>query len=207
FLIRHGRPGDALRQADLSRARTLAEGLSATRSAKSHSDWSVQPQKLAQRLHATLLFYWLAEKRSYLWAITPEKTQYFTLPPAQEIEPLIKEYADLTLKSSDLAVSAREKGQKLYSTLVAPARHLIPPGSRVVLLSDGVLNTFNPETMIVPESKPHFWIDDATVTTANSLSMLQDAVNRPYAPQKSLLLIGDAVPVPGFPSLPQAKEE
>src|SRR5262249_45363791 len=34
FLIRHGRPEDALRQADLSRARTLAEGLSTKSLAK-----------------------------------------------------------------------------------------------------------------------------------------------------------------------------
>jgi CHAT domain-containing protein len=207
FLVRHGRTADALRQADLSRARTLAEGLSPKTIAKSQSTWPVQPQKLAQRLHATLLFYWLGERRSYVWAITPEKTEYFTLPPAQEIEPLIKEYAGLTLKSSDLAVTASEKGQKLFSTLVAPAGHLIPPGSRVVLLSDGVLNTFNPETLIVPEPKPHFWIEDAILTTANSLSMLQDAVNRPHTAQKSLLIIGDTVPVPGFPTLPQAQDE
>jgi len=207
FLIRHGQPDDALHQADLSRARTLAEGLSSQRVAASQPAPHANPQQLAQRLHATILVYWLGEKHSYLWAVTPTKTECFPLPPASKIDPLIKTYRDLTLKSADILASDTEAGKKLYSTLVEPALKLIPSGSRVILLPDATLYGLNFETLIVPDPQPHFWIEDVTVTTASSLSMLASAASRPLARQKSLLLVGDAVPVSEFGPLPQAATE
>jgi CHAT domain-containing protein len=207
FLIRRGRPADALNQAELSRARTLAEGLSSDARASSHTKPIERPQQLAQRFHATLLVYWLGEKHSYLWAVTPSKMECFTLPPAAEIDPLIKSYRELTLKSGDLLKSATSAGEKLYTSLVEPAGKLIPPGSRVILLPDVSLYGLNFETMIVPGRQPHFWIEDVTVTTASSLSLLASAANRAPPKEKNLLLVGDAVPVPEFGPLPQARSE
>ena len=207
FLIRRGRPADALNQAELSRARTLAEGLSPDTKASSHIKPIERPQQLAQRLHATLLVYWLGEKHSYLWAVTASKTKYFTLPPAAEIDPLTKSYRELTLKSGDLLKSASSVGEKLYGSLVEPAGKLIPPGSRVILLPDVSLYGLNFETLIVPGLQPHFWIEDVTLTTASSLSLLASAANRAPPKEKNLLLVGDAVPVPEFGPLPQAPSE
>jgi CHAT domain-containing protein len=207
FLIRRGRPADALNQVELSRARTLAEGLSSDGKASSHVKPTERPQELAQRLHATLLVYWLGEKRSYLWAIRPSKIECFTLPPAAEIDPLVKSYRDLTLKSGDLLKSATSAGERLYASLVEPAAKLIPPGSRVMLLPDVSLYGLNFETLIVPGPQPHFWIEDVTVTTASSLSLLSSAANRAPPKEKNLLLVGDAVPVPEFGPLPQAPSE
>ncbi len=208
FLIRRGRPAAALNQAELSRARTLSEGLSSN---EQTATWRpaprVTPQQLAQRLHATLLVYWLGEKRSYLWAVTPSKTAYFTLPPAPEIDPLIKSYRDLTLKSGDLLKNAASTGEKLYASLVEPAKQLVPPGSRVILLPDASLYGLNFETLIVPGAQPHFWIEDVTVSTASSLSLLASGSNRAPSKEKNLLLVGDAVPVPEFGPLPQAPAE
>ena len=208
FLVRRGRPADALNQAELSRARTLSEGLSSNeQAAASHALPRVSPQQLAQRLHATLLVYWLDEKHSYLWAVTPSKTEYFMLPPASEIDPLVKSYREFTLKSGDLLKSAASTGEKLYASLVEPAKKLIPPGSRVILLPDASLYGLNFETLIVPGPQPHFWIEDVTVTTASSLSLLASAANRVPPKGKNLLLVGDALPVPEFGSLPQAPAE
>lgn len=208
FLIRRGRSTDALNQAELSRARTLAEGLSFNdQVASSHAAPNVPPQQIAQRFHATLLFYSLGEKRSYLWAVTPTKTTYFTLPPASEIDPLIKSYRDVTLKSGDLLKSATSTGEKLYASLLAPAEKLVPPGSRVILLPDTSLYGLNFETLIVPGPQPHFWIEDVTVTTAGSLSLLASAANRAPPKEKNLLLVGDPLPVPEFGPLPQAPAE
>src|SRR5258708_15727352 len=205
FLIRRGRPADALSQAELSRARTLAEGLSANDQATaSHIAPRVSPQQLAKRFHATLLVYWLGEKHSYLWAVTPSKTAYFTLPPAPEIDPLIKSYREFTLKSGDLLKGAASTGERLYASLVEPAKKLIPAGSRAILLPDASLYGLNFETLIVPGPQPHFWIEDVTVTTASSLSLLASAANRAPPKEKSLLLVGDALPVPEFGPLPQA---
>ena len=208
FLIRRGRPADALNQAELSRARTLSEGLSSSELGESpRVAQRVQPQQLAQRLHATLLVYWLGEKRSYLWAVTPSKTECFTLPRAPEIDPLIKSYREFTLKSGDLLQGGASTGEKLYASLVEPAKKLIPPGSRVILLPDASLYGLNFETLIVPGAQPHFWIEDVTVITASSLSLLASAANRAPPREKSLLLVGNALPVSEFGPLPQAPAE
>jgi len=208
FLIRRGRPADALNQAEFSRARTLSEGLSPNEpGAAFRAAPHVSPQQLALRLHATLLIYWLGEKRSYLWAVTPSKTAYFTLAPISEIEPLIKSYREFTLKSGDLLQSAASTGEKLYASLVEPANKMITPGSRVILLPDTSLYGLNFETLIVPGPQPHFWIEDVNVTTASSLSLLASAAKRAPPKEKNLLLVGDAVPVPEFGPLPQAPAE
>lgn len=207
FLIRHGRPDDALRQADLSRARTLNEGLSTKGVAEFRSAPQVHVQQLAQRFRSTLLVYWLGDKHSYLWAITPAKTECLALPPASEIDPLVRSFRDLSLKSEDVLKNATAAGQKLYAALVEPAKKLIAPDSRVIVLPDTSLYGLNFETLIVPDPQPHFWIEDVTVTTASSLSLLASASSRPPPKQKSLLLVGDAVPVPEFGPLPQAPVE
>jgi CHAT domain-containing protein/Tfp pilus assembly protein PilF len=207
FLISRGRPNDALGVADVSRARTLAEGLFPRKHVISPSGGDAPLQRMARSSNATLLVYWLGEKHSYLWTVTPTKTAHFTLPPASEIDPLIKSYRELSLKSEDLLQNAAAAGEKLYSTLIEPARKLIAQGSRVILLPDTSLYGLNFETLIVPDPQPHYWIEDVTLTTASSLSMLASSANRSSHQGKDLLLMGDAVPVPEFGPLPQAALE
>ncbi|HMD08974.1 MAG TPA: CHAT domain-containing tetratricopeptide repeat protein [Candidatus Acidoferrum sp.] len=209
FLIRHGRSADALMQAELSRARTLGEGLAANGPATSVTLRSFQPDKIAQRLKATLLFYWMGEKQSYLWVVTPMKTTRLTLPSADEIDSAVKSYREALLGSGDPLESANADGQKLYEMLIEPAKNLLPQGSRVILLPDGSLYGLNFETLIVPGPKPHYWIEDATVTTASSLTLLASAAGARPAPKvKSIFLVGDTVsPNADFPALPQAAAE
>jgi len=60
----------------------------------------------------------------------------------------------------------------------------------------------------VPDPQPHFWIEDVTLTTASSLTLLASSTNRTANREKSLLLVGDTMPPdPDFPPLPQAREE
>ena len=209
FLVRHGRPLDALSQAELSRARTLAEGLSLDAKASSRTTPRVHPQQLAQRLHATLLFYWLGENYSYLWVITPARTASFALPSASEIERIVRAYGEAIVHSSDvLATADRLTGEKLYATLIAPAKKFIPANSRVILLPDGSLYGLNFETLIVPEAQPHYWIEDVTLTTGNSLTLLTASANRPTAKEKNVLLIGNPREANiEFPPLLQAPNE
>jgi CHAT domain-containing protein len=209
FLLRRGRPDDALHVAELSRARILAEGLSSDAEASSRTMPGVAPQQLARRLHATLLFYWLGEKHSYLWAITPAKTTYFTLPLSSEIDRLVKSYRAAIVNSTDvLATDDRLTGEKLYATLIAPAQKLIPANSRVILLPDGSLYGLNFETLIAPEPQPHYWIEDVTLTTGSSLTLLTSSAIRPAAREKNLLLVGSPKEAnPEFPSLLQAPSE
>jgi CHAT domain-containing protein len=163
---------------------------------------------LAQRLHATLLFYWLGQKHSYLWVITPARMTSFALPPASEIDRLVQVYRRAIVDSKDvLATEDSLTGEKLYATLIAPAQKLIPADSRVILLPDGSLYGLNFETLISPQPQPHYWIEDVTLTTANSLTLLAGA-NRPAAKEKNLLLVGNPKEANmAFPPLSQAPVE
>jgi CHAT domain-containing protein/Tfp pilus assembly protein PilF len=211
FLIAHGRSSDALKAAELSRARTLTEGLSSRVTAKTASLQStrgLQSQQVAKRLGATVLFYWVGQRHSYLWAITPVTTAYFTLAAASEIDSAVKTYRDAVAESKDVAETEQAAGEKLYAMLVAPAQKFIAQNSRVILLPDGSLYSLNFETLIVPGAKPHFWIEDVTLTTASSLSLLASGANRPPPKQKNLLLVGDALKANDeFDPLPQAEDE
>src|SRR5262249_10803396 len=55
---------------------------------------------------------------------------------------------------------------------------------------------------------PHFWIEDVTLSTANSLTLLASATSHSAPKDKSLLLVGDTLQAsPEFPALPQAPKE
>ena len=92
--------------------------------------------------------------------------------------------------------------------LVAPARRAITPNSRVVIIPDGSLNGLNFETLLVPEPKLHYWIEDVTVLNASSLRLLAAAHSAPRAKAGKLLLIGDALaPDPEYGELREAALE
>lgn len=214
FLIRHKRSGDALRVAELSRARTLEEGLAAQGEEKkaekgaTRADRNISPEQTAARFHATLLFYWIGHNQSYLWVITPAKTTYFTLPKAEEIGPLVKSYQKAILGMRDAQDAGSAEGKQLYAMLVEPAKKLIPRGSRVIVLPDESLYGLNFETLIVPDPQPHFWIEDVTLTTASSLTLLEHSATRPATKAKNLLLVGNTEqPNADFPGLAQAPAE
>ena len=207
FLIRRGRPNDALKLAEFSRARTLEEGLTVGGKRASETRRERPPQELARKLKATLMFYWIGERNSYLWVIAPGKTNAFKLVRAAEIEPVVKSYRKAILGMRDAQDAAASDGKKLYALLVEPAKKLIPKGSRVILLPAESLYGLNFETLVVSEPQPHFWIEDVTLTTANSLTLLASAVTRPAAKGENLLLVGNTEPNASFPALAQAPVE
>lgn len=208
FLIRRKRPADALRVAELSRARTLEEGLSTNERSIPHPVQRISPQQTAGRFHATLLFYWIGHSHCYLWVITPTKTTHFELANGSEIEPVVKSYQKTVLKMHDAQDAAASDGKKLYAMLAEPARKLIPKGSRVIVLPDESLYGLNFETLVVPDAQPHFWIEDVTLTTASSLTLLERSAAGLPTKEKTLLLVGNAEQANAdFPPLPQAPAE
>lgn len=208
FLIRQRRTEDALRVAELSRARTLEEGLSASAKSLSRSVLSNSPERIARRFQATLLFYWIGQNHSHLWVINSAKTAHFELPKASEIESVVKSYRKALLGMRDPQDDGSAEGKQLFAMLVEPARKLIPPGSQVIVLPAESLYGLNFETLIVPDPQPHFWIEDVTLTTGSSLTMLASSSNRAVPKDKTLFLVGDTKPPnPPFAPLPQAAEE
>ncbi len=231
FLVARGRTAEALRWADYSRARTLAEGLGllakekspGTSNGGSPAPPALNARDISQRAQGTLFFYWLGEKQSYLWAITPQTTQLFPLPPGPEIEAAVQRYRQALTGPQDVLASANADGKWLYRTLVAPAEGLLaartaatkalapyrPYGTaeavpspkcasleivpRVFVIPDGSLNNLNFETLIVSSPRPHFWIEDVTLADAVSLRLLSAAYGAQKKPGRKLLLVGDSV--------------
>ena len=123
-LVDQGQVEHALEIADSSRGRVLAErqGVPATA--------AVEPGALRRRAAESgtvFLSYWLAPARSYLWVVTPARVQIFTLPPAREIEALVRRHqADLDNIVADPLKSAGGAGDRLFE-LLGPARALVNP--------------------------------------------------------------------------------
>lgn len=207
FLMRRNRPIDALRVAELSRARMLLEGLSEGHKTVSQPIPVLRPQRIAERFHATLLFYWVGNDHSYLWAITPTKTECYPLPKAADLEPFVKSYSKGIRDLRDPQGAGSADGEELFTILVEPAKNVLPKDGRIILLLDPSLSALNFETLVVPGAVPHFWIDDVTLTNSSSLTLLSSAAERAGPKEKSLLLIGNTEAVDNFPALAKAPEE
>ncbi len=216
FLVQEGRSGDALAAADESRARTLEQsltGMGAKRLILTGTR-TIDPRRISRTTQSTLLFYWLGEEQSYLWAITPTKIALLPLPPRQQIATRVERYRKALLDLRDPLESEDADGQALYQMLVAPAAAMIHPNKPVIILDEGILSKLNFETLLVPGpgavSKPipvdaathHYLIDDFTLSSAPSLAMLGVPKSAPD-PKSRMLLLGNPVsPSQEFPTLP-----
>jgi CHAT domain-containing protein len=215
FLVEQNKRELALMTADQSRARTLAQGLGMMAEGKSFHPAAVSAQAVARKTDTTLLFYWLGERQSYLWAVTPRETAMFPLPAEKEILPLVERYDRDLLGAGDPVESGNVAGQQLYRMLVQPAEKLIGPDGRVMLMTDGPLSRLNFEALIVPADteghKAHYWIEDATVSSAPSISMLAGGLAEQSTGRESnarLLLLGNPQsPSADYPTLPYAGQE
>jgi CHAT domain-containing protein len=207
FLIEHQRIEQALQFADLKRSETLTEGL-ASNNKVAPSPSKLSPQDLSRKLGATLLFYWIAQNHSYLWVATPRTVAYFRLPPEPKLRPLVKTYRKAILDGHDVLPSDNAIGQQLYAMLIGPAEEFLPKNAHVILLPDECLYGLSFETLIAAQPKPHFWIEDVTISTATSMALLSAAAGRAAGTEKNLLLVGNAKsPNSDFPDLAQAPAE
>ncbi|MBZ5614405.1 MAG: CHAT domain-containing protein [Acidobacteriia bacterium] len=202
FLVARGRTDDALRWADYSRARTLAEGLGLLAKGGSAGPPPLNPQQIARRVEGTVLFYWLGEKQSYLWAITPRNTSLFTLPSGAEIDAAVGRYRKALGGPQDVLASADPDGGWLYRTLIAPAEALLaarPAGTKAHLVAPK--GAAHSEALAVslrryPDTKPVtkiFVIPDGSLNNLNFETLLVPGPG-PSEPKLS----GAKVPEPKF---------
>jgi CHAT domain-containing protein len=224
FLVGQGRIEDALAIANQSRAKTLESSMerspdAAVQKGAQAAD-RVDPRRIAARTGATLLFYWLAEKESYLWVITAQKVTLVKLPLEAEIDEQVKNYRKALLEMQDPLATGNADGRALYAELVAPAAHLLRANAPVIVLDDASLSKLNFETLPVPgaafgrggSNGSHYWIEDVTLRSAPSLTVL--AHSEPAGEkvagksQGKLLLMGNAdTASPDYPELPMAGME
>ena len=194
FLVDAGRGDDALLVAEAVRAESLEEG-------RGEPARRLDPAAIAKANGATILSYWLGRERSYLWTITANGTRLNELPPDLELEPAVIQYQRRLGRDA----GSMTRGEKLYATLVAPAK--IPRNARVIVIADGALHTLNFETLVAPNPQ-RYWIADAIVANAASLQLLAGKRRAsPAAP--SMLLVGNT-PSPDrvlYPPLLHAPKE
>ena len=211
FLIKSHRSEEALQLLDLGRARTLEEGLGSTSNA-SHllQKKRVNAQVVARKLGATILFYALGPGKSYLWAITGNRTRLFVLPGRSEIDSHVERYQKAILQSSDPLRQRNEDAIYLYTTLVAPAASTIRKSARVVLIPDRSLDGLNFETLLVRgEAGFHYWIEDATIVNTNATRLIAGLDSEGSGKNvETLLLMGDPIsPGANYPKLSNASAE
>lgn len=214
FLVKLGRNEAALAVADQSRAQTLERRLEEPGAGKPLREASLNPQQIAQKTKSTLLFYWLGKQESYLWVMTPAKTQLFFLPPQHEITASVERYRKALLEVQDPLKSGNADGQSLYKMLVSPAAALLHSNTPVIVLADGILSQLNFETLLVPGAAPgtppnaasdvrmHYLLGDLIVSSAPSLAMLGAAEPMGRANRRILLIGNPDSPDQDFPSLP-----
>jgi len=206
FLVEGGRVQEALTVADLSRARLLREKLGTANRLPAVT--AERLQESARALHAVILSYWLAPRRSFLWVVTPAKVSLHVLPEEAAIRKQAEAHQARILQSRDPLREGAPEAEWLYRNLVGPAEASIPKGSRVVFIPDGPLHQINPETLVVPSPTPHYWVEDVTLAATPSLVLLATQAERLPRPTPSILIIGDAVSTSEeFPPLPQAAKE
>lgn len=198
FLVAQGRSDEALEAADWSRARTLQQGLGLISTSVSLKPSPLHASATARATNTTLLFYWLGERQSYLWAVTPEKTTLVTLPAKSQIVASMQRYRRtlLALKDPVRANGGRgdKDGRDLYEMLVAPASGIVSRSRPVVLFTDGEMTQLNFETLLTGAPTPHYWIEDATVFSSPSIRLFATKSSSGSSTQDRLLLIGDSVP-------------
>jgi CHAT domain-containing protein/Tfp pilus assembly protein PilF len=208
FLVGEGKMDEALQVAELSRARTLADGLGFSSSALSFPIRGFQPTRTARTLNSTILSYWLGTKHSYVWVIDAARVRLISLPPTAEIDSLVQSYRQALTGPRDVLETRNVAGQKLFQLLVAPAFGKLKSGSRVIVIPDGSLYGLDFDALLVAAPDLHYWIDDVVVSNANSLVLLGASAAAKSAGPRKLLLVGDPIPSSGdFPKLPQAESE
>ena len=180
---------------------------------------TLRPEQIARKTGATLLFYWLGESESYLWAVGPQRTVFSTLPANQQITTWVTRYNKAILDSGDPAEAANADGVAMYAALIAPALKVMDAHKPVIVLADGVLNQMNFETLLAPSAtgqKQHYLVEDYTLESAPSLDLLAHGgtgVDRKgldgkgqakgNAATNNLLLMGNAAAADAdFPPLP-----
>lgn len=207
LLIREGDETRALEIADSSRAAVLTQDL---RDLQRRPRTGLIPglRRIATQTHSVFLFYWLAPKRSWLWVISRDGVKTIPLPDGPLLADQVRSYRYLIEreKLDPLTASGRLPAQ-LFSTLISPALGSIPKGSQVVIVPDDALHSLNFEALVSSDPKPHYWLEDVTISIAPSLGVLAAEATKKNREQ-SLLLIGDPdVTGTGFGHLPDAGAE
>lgn len=210
LLVTEKKEIQALRVAEYSRARVLAQKIGSP----SSKIGQIQPasfQQYASENRAVLLSYWLGQKRSFVWIVKGSGITMRELPGEATIRGLVEKYAKSIDDQRDPVETGSTVGEELSGMLLGPLRQDRSKQQRVVVVPDGDLHGLNLETLPVGEDG-HYWIENAEVSVAPSLSLLTEPLyaqsHRRNSATPSVLLIGAPTQASSdYPELPAAKSE
>ena len=157
-----------------------------------------------------LLEYALGDKSSYLFRVEPGgKTQVFRLALGQEVmekrlSALLAPFRQSVLRREDLSRFSVTEAAGLYRELLEPALSGISPGTRLIIVPDGVLGAFPFEALVVEArgdwGKSALVGDRWPVTYSQSAAIL--ALNRHLGASRAsqaLFALGDCIYDKGSP--------
>lgn len=205
FLMRQNEPWKALAVADSSRAGVLTQRLSSSRRQRGFEDRILAR---ARETSTAFLFYSVSPAKSYLWAITPSGREFHELAlSGRQIERDVTSYSALIQNYKDTLAESNPTGLRLYQNLIAPVASHLHAGVRVVIVPDGILHALNFETLLAPGEKPHYWLQDVSLTVAPCLRVFLDRPERRETAARALV-IGDPVYLgTDYSLLPESKKE
>ncbi|HET9838963.1 MAG TPA: CHAT domain-containing protein [Candidatus Angelobacter sp.] len=190
FLTDRKRYREALAVAELGRSRTLAETSGKRTEARALADIARIQRRLKPQKEVVLA-YFVADDRSYLWAITHEQLQFFPLPPIKELYEKIHAYNKEIQDLGKLGDSSL--GSSLYEILVRPAGKLIPRDALVTVVPNRYLYHLDFDALVAPGPPAHYWIEDVDIQIASALTLLANSHPRTAPPPKQILLMGAAI--------------
>ena len=157
-----------------------------------------------------LLEYALGEKGSYLFRVEPGgKTQVFRLALGQEamekrLGAMLAPFRQSVLRREDLSRFSVTEAAGLYRELLEPALSGVAPGTRLIIVPDGVLGAFPFEALVVDAKgdwgKSGLVGDRWPVTYSQSAAIL--ALNRHLGASRAsqaLFALGDCIYEKGSP--------
>lgn len=200
FLMDRGEQMRALEVAIASRARVMAERAGRTDALEAGAAGNLR--RLAAETGVVLLTYWVAPGRSFLWVIDAAGVHAFVLPGQNEIAARATRWQSAVAAGDDPFAAEAASGRWLFAHLIGD-HYSVPPGSRVVVIPDSILNYLNFETLPAADGR-RYWIEDVTAAVAPSAALLR----RSEPARGRLLLIGDPdFATAEYPRLPHVKSE
>jgi CHAT domain-containing protein/Tfp pilus assembly protein PilF len=144
-----------------------------------------------------LLEYKLGSARSFLWLVTKNSVEIFTLPARKEIETAAKDvYNSITSRDKTKQAQASELSRRLSEILLAPVAGKIE-NKRLAVVADGVLQFIPFASLQIPKAKaPAFLIETNEIValpSAGVLAELRRNSSGRKTPEKAIAIFADAV--------------
>jgi CHAT domain-containing protein len=202
FLIDQGQDHEALHVVETFHARELSRKLGLVDEQKTDDFAAV-----ARGQRATILSYWVGDKRSYMWVTTAAGSRRISLGDTRKLAVDIQNYRRQIDDRANFLTSP-ESSVDLFKKLIEPAGLGYSANSplNVIVIPDGPIADLNFDTLISPERPEQYWLESISLRIAPSISLLH-AKEPTKVTINSLLLVGNTNPPPPFPPLPGSKKE